>query len=252
MQIKLVREVEPLFFNTENNKYNDFTHDEFMKYLVGRYSNKERMVARWIKPNLNIVEEQKEFLEPSDIEAIKTLLNNFVDDFNKYEPYTFVEAWAIKNEALQKVVFDTLDIEEMIKNLNGERIKVDGIDVDNLVYNDDGTIKEVNKNHSNIFEVWRCDATSLNIGEEFIYALKMWCTSTDKEHYIWIDENNLDNPLDAISNTFEVHQNVLDKMVRIKRQGDILVVETSEPVEPEGELIKLTKEQYFGNLVSQS
>ena len=252
MDIKLVRGIDTLSYDTQEGEYNNFTHSEFMRYLVGRFSNRERLIGRWIKPNLQIVEDQRDQLTTEEVESITNLLNLFVKDFNDYTAFSFMEAWEIKNEALQKAVFDTIDIKSMIQNLKGERIKVDGINVDNIMYNDNGTVKGVNKDHNNIFEIWRCDASSLNIGEDYIYALKMWCTSTDKEHFVWISEDSIENPLDAIAGTFSVHKNVLEKMTCIKRQGDILVVETSEAVEPAGEIVKLTKEQYFGNLVSQS
>ena len=50
-----------------------------------------------------------------------------------------------------------------------------------------------------------------------------------------------------------VHANVIPHIKEIKRQGDVLLVETGDvDIKPEGELVPLTADQYFGFLTAQS
>jgi hypothetical protein len=58
--------------------------------------------------------------------------------------------------------------------------------------------------------------------------------------------------LTAIASTFVVHKNIIPHIKALKRQGDILLTEMDDDIKPEGEMVSLTKEQYFGLLVAQS
>ncbi len=51
-----------------------------------------------------------------------------------------------------------------------------------------------------------------------------------------------------------VHKNLVEgnHIKELKRQGDVLLVELNDDVTPEGELVPLTAEQYFGFLTAQS
>ena len=102
-----------------------------------------------------------------------------------------------------------------------------------------------------MYETHEINGEKLGI-EDKLYAVKCWCTSTNKEHWIWIDEKYKDDPLNAIASTFMVHENVIPHIKALKRQGDLLLLEMEEDVKPEGEMVSLTKEQYFGLLVAQS
>jgi hypothetical protein len=58
--------------------------------------------------------------------------------------------------------------------------------------------------------------------------------------------------LEAIASTFRIHENLIDNISELKRQGDILIVELKEEIDPSGEIVPLTAEQYFGLLTAQS
>jgi hypothetical protein len=89
--------------------------------------------------------------------------------------------------------------------------------------------------------------------EEDLFAVKCWCTTTDKEHWLWIEEEYKENPLEAIASTFRIHENLIPYIKEIKRQGDILLVEMlDDTIEPSGNIVPLNAEQYFRLLTAQS
>ena len=84
--------------------------------------------------------------------------------------------------------------------------------------------------------------------------MRCWCTSTDEEHWLWIEDEYKDNPLEAVASTCRVHKSVKNQIKEIKRQGDIFLVELNNDVTPEEneEMVPLTADEYFGFLSAQS
>ena len=81
---------------------------------------------------------------------------------------------------------------------------------------------------------------------------RYWCTTTNKEHWLWIEDEYKDSPLEAVASTFRIHENLIPHIKELKRQGDVLLVEMQKDIEPEGEIIPLTSKQYFDLLTCQS
>jgi len=140
----------------------------------------------------------------------------------------------------------------MIENLGHTTYKVDGITLTQKKYSDSGELIETYE-HSNIFEVHKINGEKLDIKDE-IYAVKCWCTTTNKEHWLWIEEKYKDDPLEAIASTFRVHESIIPYIKAIKRQGDILLCELTQEVTPteNDKYVTLTKDQYFGFLEAQA
>ena len=69
---------------------------------------------------------------------------------------------------------------------------------------------------------------------------------------MWIDSKYKDKPLEAVASTFHIHKNLIPHIKELKRQGDIMLVEMDEDINPEGEVVPLTAEQYFGLLTSET
>jgi hypothetical protein len=69
---------------------------------------------------------------------------------------------------------------------------------------------------------------------------------------LWIEDQYKDDPLEAIARTFHIHENLVPFIKELKRQGDILLVELTEDIEPRGNMVSLSKDQYFGLLTAQS
>ena len=107
------------------------------------------------------------------------------------------------------------------------------------------------KEYHNIYEIYRVKGDLLNLKRD-IFALKVWCTSTGNEHWLWIHERYSNNPLEAVASTFHIHENLTSHIKELKRQGDIMLVEMKKDVTPEGRIVPLTAYQYFGLLTSET
>ena len=212
------------------------------KYIKGVLTNKERLINRFIKPI-------KETSEKSGWETDK-FINNVIDTYDQVEPFTYVEAFKIEDPQFRATVFGSINVSEMIETLGATRVATDGKHVNQKVYSESGEFLGYHE-FDNIYEVHEVSGEKLGL-EENLYALKCWCTTTNKEHWLWIEDQYKDSPLEAVASTFRIHENLIPHIKEIKRQGDILLVELNQDVEPQGNIVPLTAEQYFGFLTAQS
>ncbi len=228
-----------LNYNLTEDKFNDASKEDVLRYLKGLYTNKERFLDRFIKVN--------------DNRLTVDLFTYFKENYDKVEKFNYAETFKIENDAFRALVFGSIDIVEMINELGCKRLKVDGIPVKRKQFDKDGNFTGY-KEYDNIYETYEVSCEKLGLDENG-YVLKCWCTSTNKEHFIWIDEKYKDSPLDAVASTFFMHENILENTKEIKRQGDLMFVEMKEGcegIEPIGEQRCLTKDEYFNLLTCES
>ena len=212
------------------------------KYIKGVLTNKERLINRFVNPI-------KETSERTGWETDK-FINDVINMYDQVEPFTYVEAFKIEDQQFRATVFGSIDVTEMIETLGAKRIATDGKHVNQKVYSESGEFLGYHE-FDNIYEVYEVSGEKLGL-EENLYALKCWCTTTNKEHWLWIEDQYKDSPLEAVASTFRIHENLIPHVKEIKRQGDILLVELNQEVEPQGDIVPLTAEQYFGFLTAQS
>ena len=249
MKIIFLKNNESIYFETSTNKMVGCTDKQILKYFKGVYSNKERFKAHFMDERLTKIQGLKE-RDAETFEIAVNFFNKLINDFEKTTPFTLIEAFKLTERVFQALVFSSINITEMIQELGATRYKTDGINVKHRKYNDDGEFVG-HEDYYNIYEIHEVNGRKLGIND-YLYVVKCWCTSTNKEHWLWIDEAHKEDPLTAIASTFMVHENVIPHIKALKRQGDILLVEMDKEVEPEGNIVSLTKEQYFGLLVAQS
>lgn len=192
---------------------------------------------------------------------------DLLNRFDSIAPIAYGEVFNLKSESLQAMVFSNINIEEMINELGVKKLKVDGIEVERRIYQPDGSYT-LEKKH-NIYELLEVDTTrllkavmsgrSVREGQTKGYVIKCWCTSTNKEHYIWVQEDFAKDhdPLKAIASTFQIQKSLIPHIKELKRQGDIMLVTYNDPeiikkVDPNEEKVALTPEQYFGLLVAET
>lgn len=229
-----------LKYQVDNNTFEHCSIEEGIKYLKGIYTNKERFLERYYKPQYAY---NNEFLN--------ILLDDLLSKYDDAKPYTYSEAFSIKSDEYKSLVFGSIDINEMINNLGHTRINTAGKQVKHKQYDTSGNFTGY-KEYDNIYETHEINGEKLGLSEK-LYAVKCWCTSTNKEHWIWIEDKYKNDPLEAIASTFRIHENLVPHIKELKRQGDILLVElTNDDIEPEGDIISLTSEQYFSLLTAQS
>jgi hypothetical protein len=255
-----------IYFETDTEEMVGCTAEQLVRYLKGVHTNYERFMNRFINVKKNIFLNgypkgsmpDLDFDIPSLLESCgqeeydKTgkFFDSLTEIYDNVEPFTFKESFELENRSFQALVFSSIDIPQMINELGAERLKTDGIEVNHRKYDENGNFTGTEAYH-NVYETYEIQGEKLGL-EESLYAVKCWCTSTNKEHWLWINDEFKDDPLNAIASTFVVHKNIIPHIKAIKRQGDLLLTEMDEDIKPEGELVSLTKEQYFGLLVAQS
>jgi hypothetical protein len=235
----------------------DISLKDFTKYLKGIYSNKDRFISRWVKGEKEVYFELFNYF---GYPFLNNLLQNILDTWDNVTPFTYSEAFSIKNDSFKALVFGTISIPEMINELGGVRICTDGIETRQKLYTPLGDFIEETTIH-NIYEMFECSGEKLGITGN-LYAVKCWCTTTNKEHYVWLpDDRFKKDPLNAIASTFMVFEDLMPFFKEIKRQGDVLMVEyTDSPdydkallgINKDSKKISLTKELYFNSLTSQA
>ncbi len=180
------------------------------------------------------------------------LLETIQEQWQSVKSYTYKDIFKIEDRNLRRFCFNYIGVSEMMQALDARKIGVDGIELNYFKYDSLGE-KTPFKKH-NIFEVYEAELSKIeelrgwrNQGQK-VYAVKCWCTSTEHEHWLWIESQYKDDPLAAIASTFRIHENVIPHIKCLKRQGDVLICEMKTAVIPEGNVRPLTKTEYFGLL----
>jgi hypothetical protein len=257
MQFYFLKDNEEFYYDTVEAAFNHsrVKKNDFLRYFKGVYSNKERFMNRYVKDRRNKIESSPRLntdMFRDHKEYMLELLNFWVDRFDEAKPFTFAEALTIHVRTsfrFRNLIFASISIPELIEQLGSTRIKVAGIPVKQKKFDNDGKMTGWVE-FENIYETYKVNGSNMGLSKP-IYAVKCWCTSTNKEHWLWIEEAYKDDPLSAIASTFRVHANVIPYIKEIKRHGDVLLLEMTEQVKPTGKIVPLTKEQYFGLLTAQ-
>lgn len=250
-----------LTLNLSSGKfYETISNEDVVKYLKGIFSNKSRFKSRFIDKFLNANNTLQKLIddgETTEFDHItpgmfecEEICNKLLDIYDMVEPFSYGEAFKIEEDEFRALVFGSIDVNEMIENLGHERIKTEGKRVKHKKFSDSGEFLGMEE-YDVIYETHEINCQDLGLNEK-AYALKCWCTSTNKEHWLWIEDEFKDSPLEAVASTFRVHANVLPHIKEIKRQGDVLLVEMKKEVIPEGEIITLNADQYFDLLTIQT
>lgn len=227
-----------------NEYFSGVGNNEVLRYLKGVFTNKERFESRFINEFRKVPSVDEDFAP-----CIK-MCDEFMEKYDDVIPYSYEEAFKLGNQQFQSLVFGSIDISEMIENLGHERIATEGKQVKHKKFAPNGELLGMEE-YDNIYEVHRVNGEKLGL-EDYLYALKCWCTSTNDEHWLWIEDEYKDSPLEAVASTFRIHANLIPNIKEIKRQGDILLVEMNQDIKPEGEIVPLNAEQYFNLLTCQT
>lgn len=252
--------VELVFNITKNTLYYGVENTDVIRFLKGVFTNKTRFESRFINEFKGVKHTMKRMLEAGELDNYDQVdLNDWECDaqmdellaiYDDVKPFSYAEAFKIEDEEFKIMVFGSIDIEEMIEELGHTRIKTEGKKVNHKTFNRNGEFTGM-KEYDTIYETHEVDGTKLGL-EENIFALRCWCTTTDKEHWLWIEDQFKDQPLEAVASLCRVHEDLIPNIKEIKRQGDILLIEMKEDVEATGEIVPLNADQYFSLLTAQS
>lgn len=234
---------EFLFFDTDSSYFDIKVNElELTRYLKLAYrANKKEFEEKFVKLFEN-------YFKAYNIEYYNYILYNIKELWDVVTPFSFEDAFNIQNDNLRIKTFSSFNIEEMIKNLGTKRIKVEGRDTINKVWN-----KLTNEFEdvpvTLIYELHLVDGTKLNLQNEVLPVVKCWCTSTNQEHWLWVNPSKIidNSPLSAIVSTCCIYKSMQGKIKHIIRHGDVFIFEMIEKVVPNenDEIITLSVDEYF-------
>jgi len=255
MKVFLFNAHPNLEFDTEKNQFvvrlfgttDLVTSFDMIRFLKTKYTNRERFVSGFIDPVFELLVDSQ---DNSELDVLRSMLEFFLEEYDNVTAFTYQQAFAIRSEAFKAIIFGSIRVPEMIKALGHSRIATAGQAVKHKQYSKQGDFLGY-REYDVVFETHVVNGKALGLRGN-VYAVKCWCTSTDNEHWLWIEDQYKDDPLEAIARTFHIHENLVPFIKELKRQGDILLVELTEDIEPRGNMVSLSKDQYFGLLTAQS
>jgi hypothetical protein len=244
----MVIQHELLSFNTSNCYFSVVADEKSLaRYLKGAYrENKPRFREKFIK-------HFRTAFRAYEIEDFGYLLDNIDQAWDHVVPFSYKEAFEIDNNTFKSLVFSSIDIREMIYNLGATRIAVEGKELVNKTWNPIAKEFEMTP-YTVVYELYHVNGKQLGIEDESrLPIVKCWCTTTNDEHWLWVDSTT-QSPLEAIASTCVIYKSMHGKINHIIRQGDVFLFEMSEDVTPSDseDTMTLPMNEYFSLLKSQA
>ena len=245
--------------------------EEVIRWLKGIYTNKERFLSQFVEPIL--VEKGITWFRESyergrycqiPVAKIKymdkadEIVKRMIDLYDEVEPFTYAEAFEMKDEEFQKILFNSIDINDMMDNIGKKLISTESIITKQIKFGNTPE-EDVYSDLNNVYSLYAVDTNSIGLDYGIGYAVNVECPSTGKSHWLWVSGDNTESPLHAIASLARFPRKYIPIIERngFIRQGDVLVINTDEPL-PElskkdiADEVPLTKEQYFSKMLSQS
>ena len=223
------------------------TFEDAGRYLRTEFqNNKDRFLKRFLEP-LEL------YLTMRDTENYLDILKLYESLWDMSEAFSYKDAFNIEDNNFRAKVFSIINVVEMVENLGSTRIGVEGIELQNKVFNPKTQEFEMIP-LTQVYELHRVDGTKLGLESTDLFAIRCWCTSTDQEHWLWINEDTTKDPLSAIASTCMVYEKMIPFIKHIIRQGDVFIFELTEAVDiqEDDKVVPMGKEAYFKLLKSQS
>ncbi|MGQ7854667.1 hypothetical protein ACUN24_10500 [Pedobacter sp. WC2501] len=188
------------------------------------------------------------------LKEYQSVIKKIEKEWDGIIPIELADIFNIQNRNIRLFCFKYVPVATLMQKLEGNALRTKSIELDYFKYDENGNKISFKKN--NTYEVYVAERDKIRdlwtAGDQKIYAVKCWCNSTNKEHWLWIEPQYAYNPLTAIASTFRIHENIIPHIKALKRQGDILICEMKTNIIPKGNIRPLTQNEYFGLLEVES
>lgn len=180
-------------------------------------------------------------------------------------PVHIKDALSQENVEHRRVYFDCIGIQKIFTGLEPTLLDRQVINKHRIGWDDDN--QQVNKQFEDVYELYMIDGKKMFDRDQWgrdpnpVYAVRCWCTTTNREYWLyvpmqaaininWLGGNRPEQPdaIRAIAWTIRID---VKNPERIYRQGDIIVVKTTEEASTVPER-HLTKEEYLTLMYSES
>jgi len=184
------------------------------------------------------------------------------------EPVSIQDALIQENTEDRRVYFDAIGIEKLFKSLDPKLLDKQTIKKSRTRWDDE--FNEYTHEFEDVYELYEIPASKMftkdrwgNEPRDHIYAVRCWCTTTNREYWLYVprwaalgeswwssseDERAKADAIRAIAWTVRIS---ITDPEKIYRQGDIIVVKES-PTSVETNPYHLTKEQYLSLMTSET
>ncbi len=252
-----------------NIKYAD------LEYTVSAYRNftLTEALRLWKSKYPEFVDFKKDVIKHDSHEDFGIFVHSVWDTIT---PVTVDEAFKETNLERRRVFFDCIGIRRIFSELNPEMLDRQVITKKRTKWDEDNNQEEYI--FEDVYELYKIPVQKINpdnidadvsvswttrrlFKDDDIYAVRCWCTTTNREYWIYVpkiacdpsfvnDRGNSFKPdaISAIAWTIRIN---IDKPERIYRQGDIIVVKVGEESKRTWPR-HLTKDQYLELMYSET
>lgn len=198
-------------------------------------------------------------------------LKDFVTEhWDSIEPVNATEAFQVQNVEKRRAFFDAIGVARLMEEIKPELLDRQVIVKKRMGWDEDNN--QVEREFEDVYELYLVPREKLYagieqrwfMGNEDAYVVRCWCTTTDREYWIFTDRMQFNmqrynsetkqwakTTPDAIQGIAWTIRIDVEKPERIYRQGDIIVVKhapDAEKVEP----YHLSKQQYLDLMYSET
>lgn len=252
-----------------NIKYAD------LEYTVSAYRNftLTEALRLWKSKYPEFVDFKKDVIKHDSHEDFGIFVHSVWDTII---PVTVDEAFKETNLERRRVFFDCIGIRRIFSELNPEILDRQVITKKRTKWDEDNNQEEYI--FEDVYELYKIPVQKINpdnidadvsvswttrrlFKDDDIYAVRCWCTTTNREYWIYVPKIACDpsfvnhrgnsfkpDAISAIAWTIRIN---IDKPERIYRQGDIIVVKVGEESKRTWPR-HLTKEQYLDLMYSET
>ena len=237
------------------------------KYTVANQPNftLDEAVALWKAKYPEFADFKKDVIIHENLEDFGNFVEEIWDDI---KPVTVEQALKISNTEIRRTYFDCIGVVKLFKELNPtlrdrqvltkKRTKWDDND-DSLEYE-----------FEDVYELYEIDGTLLFEKDRWgrspnnIYAVRCWCTTTNREYWLYVNEEaalgetrwesvnqKKYDAVQAIAWTIRIDVGE-DQIEKLYRQGDIIVAKVNETAKSIGWFRHLSKEAYLTKMYSET
>lgn len=252
-----------------NIKYAD------LEYTVSAYRNftLTEALRLWKSKYPEFVDFKKDVIKHDSHEDFGIFVHSVWDTII---PVTVDEAFKETNLERRRVFFDCIGIRRIFSELNPEMLDRQVITKKRTKWDEDNNQEEYV--FEDVYELYKIPVQKINpdnidadvsvswttrrlFKDDDIYAVRCWCTTTNREYWIYVPKIACDpsfvnhrgnsfkpDAISAIAWTIRIN---IDKPERIYRQGDIIVVKVGEESKRTWPR-HLTKDQYLELMYSET
>lgn len=252
-----------------NIKYAD------LEYTVSAYRNftLTEALRLWKSKYPEFVDFKKDVIKHDSHEDFGIFVHSVWDTII---PVTVDEAFKETNLERRRVFFDCIGIRRIFSELNPEMLDRQVITKKRTKWDEDNNQEEYI--FEDVYELYKIPVQKINpdnidadvsvswttrrlFKDDDIYAVRCWCTTTNREYWIYVPKMACDpsfvnhrgntfkpDAISAIAWTIRIN---IDKPERIYRQGDIIVVKVGEESKRTWPR-HLTKDQYLELMYSET